>query len=190
MGLVNKCCFFVDLRVGCIVMAVVTAILSIIMSVYVTKISGYVAIPFCILGSAGLIFAALYVQGTTQQRTIGVIVYLVTTLLCVFLSIIGMIVLWVDWGRASQAINNIPSSPFNSNPYNIPHSPYNIPHSPYNNNHLADAADSVMTTIHKKGALRTVFGLIWIVLELYFALVAFGFYQLLNEAKPNDVTPA
>ena len=165
MGLVNKFCCCVDLRMGCIIMAIVVAIVNIIMSVFVTGIPGFIAIPFTFLGSAGLIFAAIYAQGTTQIRTVGVIVYLLTSLLRVFLSFIGMILLWVVWGTASQTINN-------------------DPYSPYNNN--SDA----MTIIHVTGAVSTVFGLFWIVLDLYFILVAFGFYQSLKEAQSNEVTLA
>ena len=168
MGLVNKCCFFVDLRVGCIVMAIVTAILSIIMSVCVTGIPGYIAIPFSFLGSAALIFAAIYAQGTTQIRRVGVIVYLLPTLLRVILSFIGLILIWVVWGTTSHVLSNASSSPYNNNRDN----------------------DSAMTIIHVSFALMTVFGLFWIVLDLYFALVTFVFYQSLNEANSNEVTPA
>ena len=156
-SMVDTFCWYIELRIGCIAIGISAVILGLITPLSVTNIYGFIAIPFSFLCSAGLIFATVYAQGTSQNMTIGVNIYLVTCILCVVLSFIIITLLFVTWwwyGTGSQE----------------------------------------PTTMYVTKGVITSIGLAWIGIDIYFALVAFGFYQSLKEGKEepliaNEVVP-
>ena len=98
MVCVKKCCCCVDLRIGCIALAIVGIILSIIGVGLFPSWSSILGLILALIANGCLLFAAAYTQGTAQIRSILVLVYVVFTLLCALILFIGAILLCVVWG--------------------------------------------------------------------------------------------
>ena len=130
---VNKCCCCVDLRIGCIILAVVGLVLAIISIGISSGWGSIIGLILAIVANGCLLFAAVYTNGTIQMRSIATLVYIIVVLLNAVLVFIAAILQIVDW--ADQGAN------------------------------------------HGNHAAIVVLRIIWVILDLYFALVAFSFYQ-------------
>ena len=100
---VDTCCWFIDLRVGCII----TGILGInftIISIALCLEGHELAITrltVSILGNGCLIFAAVYTSGSTQIRRTAVLVYILHVLSNALIVFIFTIIKCVGLGGAS-----------------------------------------------------------------------------------------
>ena len=153
MGLkVDTCCWFIDLRLGCIVIGIFGtsfAIISIAVSREFSEpaIIGYILI---ILGHGSLICAAVYTRGNIQIRSTAVLVYIVLVLLNAIIDFIVTILVCVAL-------------------YGV----YNVD-------------DGYGFTIRAIHAPVPVIFFIWIFLDIYFALVAFSYYQELKKENTTN----
>ena len=153
MGLkVDTCCWFIDLRLGCIVIGIFGTSFAII-SIALTQefsesaIIGYILI---ILGNGSLICAAVYKSGNIKIRSIAVLVYIVLALLNAVIDFIATILVCV-------AMNGV----------------YKVD-------------DRYGFTIRAVYAPVPVIFFVWIFLDVYFALVAFSFYQELKKENTSN----
>jgi hypothetical protein len=84
----EKCCFCVELRVGCIVIGIVGLLLGITVVGLFPGISFLGGITFSLTGSACLIFAALNTKGSTHTRINAVWTYIGTRVSLLFIVIL------------------------------------------------------------------------------------------------------
>ena len=104
---VNHCCCIIELRIGCIVMAIVGIILSII-SVAVAPVW------YCILGfiftmaaNGGLLYAAFHTTGTIQSRSIATLIYVVTYFVLAIVLFILTILFCIAWSISNPSSTEI-----------------------------------------------------------------------------------
>jgi len=154
MGLkVEKCCCCIDLRIGCIVIGAVGLILSFIFTGLNPSWSGFLGLILAIIANGCLIFAAAYTSGTVQIRSITTLVYMILILINALIVLIGTILICVAWGQAGQILSSQRYS-------------------------TQDPG-----AIHGSFAASVIVGFVWIILDLYFALVAFSFYGELKSGN-------
>ena len=167
MGLkVNKCCCCIELRIGCIVLGATCIILAVI-SVALTPtwlvdllVIRLIGIVLAIIGNGCLIFAAAYTSGTAQIRTNTTLVYIIIVLLNALLVLIETIMICVVWVNAAQILAG----------YFMDGVPIYV---------------QMASEDHLRYAARVVGGIVVIILDLYFALVAWSFYQELKSGNTN-----
>jgi len=154
MGLkVEKCCCCIDLRIGCIVIGAVGLIFSFIFTGLNPTWSGFLGLILAIIANGCLIFAAAYTAGTAQIRSITTLVYIILILLNALIVLIGTIWACVNWGKAGEILNA------NRGRFDNP------------------------GAVHGAYAGTVIVGFVWIILDLYFALVAFSFYGELKSGN-------
>ena len=95
-------CFFISLRIGCMIIGVVGAISGVINVIVYQEIPSYIGIALAVVGSVSLIFAAVNTNGSTKTRIIAVLVYMGTCILQVLLKIIGLILTCITWSNTSR----------------------------------------------------------------------------------------
>ena len=153
MGLkVDTCCWFIELRPGCIVIGIFGtsfAIISIAFSRDFSE-SAIIGYTLLILGNVCLLFAAAYKSGSIQIRSIAVLLYILLVLINAIIDFIATILVCV-------AFNGV----------------YGVD-------------DGYGLTIRAVYAPVPVIFFIWIFLDLYFALVAFSFYQELKKESTTN----
>ena len=130
---VNNCCFCVELRIGCIILAVVGIVLSIINVGLNSGWSSIISLILAIAANCCLLYSAAYTKGSTKSRSITALIYIIFVLISAVFWAINAVLLCIHWGRVGQY------------------------HGQY--------ASALATHI------------IFILLELYFTLVAYSWYQ-------------
>ena len=130
---VNNCCFCVELRIGCIILAVVGIVLSILGVGLSSGWSSILSLILAIAANCCLLYSAAYTKGSTKSRSITALIYIVFVLISAVFLVIQAVLLIIHWGRVGQ-------------------------------NH-GQYASALVTYI------------ILILLDLYFSLVAYSWYQ-------------
>ena len=94
---VNHCCCIIELRIGCIAIAIVGLILSII-SVAVYPV-WYIILAFILsmVSNAGLLYAAFHTTGTIQSRSIATLIYVVSHFVLAVILFIVIILTCIAW---------------------------------------------------------------------------------------------
>ena len=148
---VNKCCYCLELRLGCILIEIVGLINTVVTVIVYGGIPSFIGIPVALIGSVSLVFAAVKKNGSTRLRIIAVLIHMETSLVRAFFNFIGIILTCVSWSNV------------NSNP--------------------GSYANTEGSGYHGLRALAVVELLVCTVLDIYFLLVAFSFYQELKEGN-------
>ena len=146
---VDTFCWFIDLRLGCIITGILGigfTIISIALSLESHE-SAITGLTLSVLGNGCLIFAAVYTSGSTQIRKTAVLVYIFLVLSNVLIVFIATIIKCVALGSTSGTDERYES------------------------------------TIPRIYAQALVVCLTWVLLDMYFVLVALSFYQELNEGN-------
>ena len=99
---INKCCFCLELRLGCILIGIVGLINTFVTVLVYGGIPSLIGIPLALIGSASLVCAAVKENGSTKLRIIGVLIYMGTNLLRSFLNFIGIILTFVSWSNVNS----------------------------------------------------------------------------------------
>jgi len=129
----NNCCFCVELRIGCIILAVVGIVLAILGVGLSSGWSSIIGVILAIAANCCLLYSAAYTKGSTKSRSITALIYIIVLLISAILWAIGAVLLIIEWGRVGS--------------------------------HHGHFASALITRI------------IVIVLDLYFCLVAYSWYQ-------------
>ena len=82
---VNNCCFCVELRIGCIILAVVGIVLSILGVGLSSGWSSIIGVILAIVANCCLLYSAAYVKGSNKSRRIIALVYIVYVLISAIL---------------------------------------------------------------------------------------------------------
>ena len=142
---VNNCCFCVELRIGCIILAVVGLILAIVGAGLYAGWASILGLIMAIVANVCLLYSAAYTKGSNKSRTITALVYIGFMLLSAIFLVIQAILLCINWGRG-----------------------YNT--------------ETAITGL--------VIYIVNILLDLYFALVAYSWYQELKSGTVVNVVSA
>ena len=130
---VNNCCFCVELRIGCIILAVVGIVLSILGVGLSSGWSSIIGVILAIVANCCLLYSAAYTKGSTKSRSITALIYIIFVLISAVFLAINAVLLCIQWGRVGQ--------------------------------------------YHGQYASALVSHIILILLDLYFTLVAYSWYQ-------------
>ena len=95
---VNNCCFCVELRIGCIILAVVGIVLSILGVGLYSGWSSIIGVILAIVANCCLLYSAAYTKGSTKSRSITALVYIIFVLISAILWTIGAVLLCIEWG--------------------------------------------------------------------------------------------
>ena len=93
----NKCCFCIELRIGCIILAVVEIVLSILVLVFNSGWTSIIAAILSIIANCCLLYSAAYVKGSNESRRIIALVYIVYVLISAILLTISIVLLCIDY---------------------------------------------------------------------------------------------
>ena len=99
---VNNCCFCVELRIGCIILAVVGIVLSILGVGLNSGWSSIISLILAPVANCCLLYSAAYTKGSTKSRSITALIYIVFVLVSATFLAINNVLLCINWGRAGQ----------------------------------------------------------------------------------------
>ena len=98
---VNHCCCIIELRIGCIAIAIVGLILSIISVAVYPEWYFILAFILSMVSNAGLLYAAFHTTGTIQSRSIAILIYVVSYFVFAVLLLILTILACIGWSAVA-----------------------------------------------------------------------------------------
>ena len=106
---VNNCCFCVELRIGCIILAVVGIVLSILgvdLSSGWSTIHSLISSAFLVAFPANccLLYSAAYTKGSEKSRCITALIYQAYVVLSALLLAINAVVVLFNWIQSTEDI--------------------------------------------------------------------------------------
>ena len=142
----NNCCFCINLRIGCIVIAVIGIILAIIGVGLYAGWASILGLIVAIAANCCLLYSAAYTKGSTKSRSITALVYIAFVLLSAIFLVIQAVLLCIRWAGSNGRSED----------------------------HAAYASGLAIYCLN-------------ILLDLYFALVAYSFYEELKSVTNINV---
>ena len=153
MGLkVVKCCGCLELRTGCIIIAVIGLILPVIDVALRPSAVGFFRLGVSTFGNACLIVASAGTDRSTKMSSIASWIYIVFVLIHAITVLIGVIIACIALGDIAGSRLPI---------------------------HEKSELERIMVSV-------VVISIVWFVLELYFAVVAFSFNKELKSGNDNN----